>query len=67
MREQKRAGTRAGAEGGGGEGAGRGAIAGGGRSLGRLESRMGVRGERAVPRVTAAAESAGREASARRF
>lgn len=66
MREQKRAGTRAGAE-GAGEGAGRGAIAGGGRSLGRLESRMGVRGERAVPRVTAAAESAGREASARRF
>lgn len=65
MREQKRAGTRAGAE-GAGKGAGRGAIAGGGRSLG-LESRMGVRGERAVPRVTAAAESAGREASARRF
>lgn len=66
MREQKRAGTRAGAE-GTGEGAGRGAIAGGGSSLGRLETRMGVRGKRAAPRVTAAAESAGREASARRF
>lgn len=66
MREQKRAGTRAGAE-GAGEGARSRAIAGGGSSLGRLATRMGVRGERTAPRVTATAESAGREASARRF
>lgn len=66
LREQKRAGTRAGAE-GAGEGAGRGAIAGGGSCLRRLATRMGVRGKRAAPRVTAVAESVGREASARRF
>lgn len=59
LREQKRAGTRAGAT-EAGEGTGRGALAGGGSCLWRLATRMGVRGKRAAPWVTAAAESAGR-------